>query len=238
MHLSCGAFVNQSMRFDSVCQTCSRRIEQTDLRICPPFESGSERKPPGARRVPWRYLGWSVCFWWFSSLQPKAVSSPDSCRCSSGEEGVCFLTERGLGRVSVLHPYEGLLQWESNWVQVFKGDWTLRSVLGPRSHSVKGWPTMKAPLFVWAPSSVRLCPQVWECWVSSLACSTRASPAFTPLFPQSVSTQPHTSVDAHNIQWNPVPSVTEAEWFSRFCQNKELKCKPLSVAEDFRQQGK
>lgn len=62
------------------------------------------------------------------------------------------------------HPWEPLPQCESSRVQVFTGDRTLRGIQGPQSHSVKGWPTMKPPPFVWASSSFRLCPpQVWEC---------------------------------------------------------------------------
>lgn len=63
-------------------------------------------------------------------------------------------------------------------VQVFTGDWTLRSVQGPPPPhlGLTAWkldPQCGLPPFAPAPSSPRLCPQVWECWVSSLACGAR-----------------------------------------------------------------
>lgn len=76
-----------------------------------------------------------------------------------------------------------------------------------RAPSLTAWkvdPQWRLLYFVWASSSFRLCPQVWECWVSSLACSTQALPPTFTLFPQPLSLSPISfwspnSVTLHNI---------------------------------------
>lgn len=78
----------------------------------------------------WLHLSSSALVWWACSLRPLLGSASGA-----------------LGLGTDLHPWELLPQCESSRVQVFTGDWTLTSIQGPQSHCVKGWPTMKAPLF-------------------------------------------------------------------------------------------
>lgn len=83
---------------------------------------------------------------------------------------------------------------EPSRVQVFMGDWSPSSFQGLKSRSVKSWPLLNPPPFVWASSSSRLCPQVgeWQ-WEWSLntwiwVYNTQALPAvFIWVFPQPLS---------------------------------------------------
>lgn len=64
------------------------------------------------------------------------LSSPTLVWCSLFSQAVVSVCKWCLGLGTDLHPWELLLQCESSMVQVFTGDWTLRSIQGPR---VSAW---------------------------------------------------------------------------------------------------
>ncbi len=116
------------------------------------------------------FFGFPLLFNSRTSYWPLHTPPPIWLHLSSGvvsqlSQAVISVCKWSLGLGTDMHPWELRPQYESSRVQVFTGDWTLRSIQGPQSHSVKGWPTMKPPPFVWASSSFRLCPQVgeWRC---------------------------------------------------------------------------
>lgn len=162
-----------------------------DLRRCPPFKSGSELQLLGV-------FGWLS----HKSPGQSVYGNLGLVIRVEGNEVVFFPSVRAphdtLGLIlddcGSLKPGWVVLGVSEGWlrtplrsprceprarVRVFTGGWTLRSVQGPRTPPHPGltaWkldPQCDLPPFARAPSSPRLCPQVWECWVSSLAWGAR-----------------------------------------------------------------